>query len=405
MEHPTSRTLHVETIRSALTRIVDEWLRLHLRLAAALVAISFLVEILLAFLIVNSEILTTTIGWYIVKFILIPSGISGMFLLAAMFTVQAKRTSHETKAYTISLLFVLICFIYYSAHSAFIAIYALYAFAIFLTTTYANYRLTGLTSLLSIVSLIVSELFLFWDVDKVSVFADSNRMVEFLVALSVIIGCSIVASVTIHYERRKNEASLRREVERELMKESMLFDELTGAYNRKALHDALQLLEETAPAEPLIFCIADLDHFKSVNDLYGHQIGDTCLMEFSCVLSEYLGESAVFRYGGDEFCLIMRNTTVTEAVKRCEQIQSRLRRVVLDNVPELKVTASFGMTEYDKGDSAARLFRQADAALYEAKTVRNAVRVFIGKSEAPLGSFRVATANPYTDPNASGSID
>ncbi|MDP3446855.1 MAG: diguanylate cyclase, partial [Eubacteriales bacterium] len=279
MEHATARTLHVESIRGALNRIIDEWLRLHLRLAAALVAIAFLVEVLLAFFIVNSEILTTTIGRYIVKFIVVPSGLSALLVLTAFFTIQAKRLSHRTKTYAISLLFVLICFVYYTAHSAFVAIYALYAFAIFLTTTYANYRLTGLTSLLSIVSLIVSELFLYWDVDKVSVFADSNRLVDFLVALCVIIGFGIVASVTIHYERRKNEASLRREVERELMRESMLFDELTGAYNRKALHDELHQLEQTAPTGTLVFCIADIDHFKAVNDLYGHHVGDLCLIE------------------------------------------------------------------------------------------------------------------------------
>lgn len=387
----TTRTLHVESIRGDLNRIVDEWLHLHIRLTAALVAIAFLVEVFLAFLIARSAILTTTIGIYIVKFIMVPSGLAGICLLAAYFTVYGKRFSQKTKIYSMSLLFVLICFLYYSAHSAFVAIYALYAFAIFLTTTYADYMLTGITSLASVVSLTVSELFLHWDLDKVSILDSADRMVDFLVALAIIIGCSIVSSVTIQYERRKNESALRREVERELLKESMLYDDLTGALNRKALHEELRRLENTVPAGALVFGIADIDHFKSVNDLYGHYVGDLCLIEFACVLSEYFGESSVYRYGGDEFCLILKNTTIASAEQLCERAQLRLRRAEFEGVPGLKPTACFGLTEYTGPDSTPRLFNQADEALYDAKCVRNAIRVYHHSPVSAAGNFRISS--------------
>lgn len=392
----TTRTLHVESIRGDLNRIVEEWLHLHLRLATIFVAISFLMEVLMGFFIVHSDILTTSVSRYIVKFIMVPSGLAGITLLAAYFTVHGKRVSQKTKIYTMSLLMVLICFFYYSAHSAFVAIYALYAFAIFLTTTYADFKLTGITTLFAIVSLTVSELFLHWDVDKISVFQDADRMVNFLVALSVLVGCSIVSSVTIQYERRKNETTLRREVERELLKESMLYDELTGALNRKALHDELRRQEENAPTEPLIFGIADIDHFKSVNDLYGHHVGDLCLVEFACVLCEFFGESAVYRYGGDEFCLILKNTTLSQAEQLCERAQIRLRRAEFEGVPGLKPTACFGLTSYTDRASLSRLFIQADEALYEAKRVRNAIRVFHEESVSPSGGFRISSQADVT---------
>ena len=376
MEEQTAHTMPIESIRQDLNRIVDEWLHLHFRLTGILVLIAFIVEIYMAFFIANSTILNTTIERYILKFILVPSGIAGICLLTAHFAITGKRLSPRTKAYTMSLLFVLICFVYYSAHSAFVAIYALYAFAIFLTTTYADYKLTWLVSLVSLLSLIASELFLRWDTDKVSVFSDANRLVDFLVALSVIIGCSLVSSMTIQYEKRKNETALRREVERELLKESVLYDELTGAYNRKALHEALRVLEQNAPTAPLVFGIADIDYFKSVNDLYGHHIGDVCLTEFACVLCEYFGEGAVYRYGGDEFCLILHNTTLQTAEQLCERAQLRLRRAEFEDVPDLKPTACFGLTAYSEQDGPSKLFNQADEALYEAKRVRNAIRSF-----------------------------
>ena len=385
-----------------LNRIIDEWLRLHLRLTATLVAITFLIEIIMAFFIAKSAILTTSIARYIVKFILVPSGLAAICLLSAHLIVRGTRYSQRTKMYIMSLLFVMICFIYYSVHSASIAIFALYAFAIFLTTTYADYRLTGIVTVSSLMSLILSELFLQWDLDKVSVWSNTNRLVEFLVALSILIGCSIVASVTIQYEQRKNESTLRKEVERELLKESMLFDELTGAYNRKALHEELRKLEQTAPLAPLVFGIADIDHFKSVNDLYGHQVGDLCLVEFACVLSEYFGESSVFRYGGDEFCLILRNTTPSSAEQLCERAQLRLRRVEFHGVPGLKPTACFGLTQYTDPDSASRLFNQADEALYDAKKVRNAIRLFHPACSDSNMGFRISSQEDVTRAHIGG---
>jgi len=390
MDESTLHTLQVESIRNDLNRILDEWLRLHVRLTALLVSIALLVEIFLAFYIAGSEILTTTIPRYILKFIVAPSGLSGLLLSLSFFTMRSKRFSQRIKQYVVSLIFVLICCIYYTAHSAFIPIYALYGVAIFLTTTYADYRLTAVTSLLSLISVTISELFIFWDHDKISVFDNADRLVNFLVVLAILIGCSIVCAVTIHYERRKNETSLRREVERELLRESMLYDELTGSYNRKALHDEMRRLEQAAPEEPMVFCIADIDHFKSVNDLYGHQVGDLCLVEFACVLCDYFGESSVFRYGGDECCLILKNTTIDEAKLLCERAQMRLRRIDFEGVSTLKPTASFGLTAYQESDGVTRLFNQADEALYEAKRTRNAIRIY-QRSTGSVGSFHIVS--------------
>ena len=376
MEERATRKLHIEAIRADLNQILNEWLHLHYRISIILVVISLFVEIGMAFFIAQSEILTTSITRYILKFIIAPSGVSALCLLVSSITINREKTSYRTKIYVVSLMFVLECFVYYTAHSAFIAIYALYAVAIFLTTTYADYKLTGLVSALSVVTLSISELFLKWDIDKIGALESSNQLVQFLVALSVLIGCALVSAVTIHYERRKNEASLKREVERELMKESLWYDELTGTLNRKALHEELKALEKTPPTTPLVFGIADIDHFKSVNDLYGHHVGDLCLMEFSCILCEYFGDSSVYRYGGDEFCLVLRNTTLSTAEQLCERVQNRLRRVEFEGVPELKPTASFGLTAFSTQEGSSRLFNQADEALYDAKIIRNEIRAF-----------------------------
>ena len=185
MEDANPHSLHMETIRRDLNQIVEEWLHLHFRLTAVLVLLCFLVECMMAFFIANSEILTTTISRYILKFIAIPSGVASLSLLAGSLLLRAKLLSQQTKIYAVSILFVFICFVYYTAHSAFVATYALFSAAIFLTAIYADYRLTGIVSLLSVTSLVISELFLHWDLDRVSIVADSNRLVNFLVAVSI----------------------------------------------------------------------------------------------------------------------------------------------------------------------------------------------------------------------------
>ncbi len=245
--------------------------------------------------------------------------------------------------------------------------------------------MTSLVSVLTFISFILSELFLQWDADKVSIWDSATRLFEFLVALSVIVGSAIVCSVAIHYERRKNEASLKREVERELMKESMLYDELTGGLNRKALHEALKELEKKPPTAPLVFGIADIDHFKSVNDLYGHHVGDLCLVEFS---ASYANTSGIFRLSlwRDEFCLILPQHDAFRRGQLCERVLNRLRRAEFGGVPELQPTASFGLTILTIQDGASSLFNQADEALYEAKKVRNGIR-----------AFRQSTANAQTE--------
>ncbi len=381
MEKSSQQSLQINAIRRYMSRIVDEWIQLHFRLAIVFVAVAFIVEIIFAIFIVQSSILTTTIWRYILKYILIPTGISVMSLFVCKAIIRSSRISRNVKIYVVSLLLVLFCFIYYTAHSAFIAVYALYAFAIFLTATYADYRLTCFVTFASVASIVISEFWLHWDLDKVSIFSDSIRMIDFFIAVAILIGCCIVASVTIQYEKKKNEASIRKEVERELLKDSLLHDEFTGVFNRKALHDALHRLETEDLKKSIIFGIADIDHFKDFNDRHGHHIGDLALTEFACILSDYFGENSVYRYGGDEFCLILRNISLEETILRCKRLQERFSKVEFEDITDLKPTVCFGLTVLHIGGDATQVFNQADEALYEAKKTRNDVCVY-GRSSS-----------------------
>jgi diguanylate cyclase (GGDEF)-like protein len=146
-------------------------------------------------------------------------------------------------------------------------------------------------------------------------------------------------------------------------------DALTGVANRRVFDDALAA--ETARATryggTLSVVMADLDHFKGVNDTHGHAAGDEVLRVFGSVLRSCARESdVVARYGGEEFAILAPNTGAAAAAQYAE----RVRRLLAERViPPLAapMTCSFGVAEWRPGGDARDLVARADAALYAAK--------------------------------------
>jgi diguanylate cyclase (GGDEF)-like protein len=168
-----------------------------------------------------------------------------------------------------------------------------------------------------------------------------------------------------------------REVEKLLVR-----DYLTGLYNRKFFMERFS--EELAWAsrynEPLSFIILDIDHFKKINDTYGHSSGDEVLRQLACTLSGLLRAHDVFaRYGGEEFVALLSNTTNEDACAIADKLRAGVEADDFrceGNKVKLPVTISLGVsTSVDPSDlSAEFLINQADAALYQAKAAgRNRV--------------------------------
>jgi len=161
-----------------------------------------------------------------------------------------------------------------------------------------------------------------------------------------------------------------------------LRDPLTGVSNRRAF-DARLKKEISAASDsehPFCLVIADLDHFKRVNDVYGHQTGDNVLTGFAALLMMRLkGADMVARYGGEEFVMILPDTKLVAAHNLIVKILHELRETKFVTVNSNKdigqITASFGICAYQEGMTATELIEIADTKLYEAKeTGRNRVK-------------------------------
>ena len=154
-----------------------------------------------------------------------------------------------------------------------------------------------------------------------------------------------------------------------------LSDPLTGLRNRRSFDITLaaEIASAKGSSKPLSLVMADIDHFKSINDRYGHPAGDDVLKWFARILSNNMkGRDTVARYGGEEFAIIMPQTTLENAATLAGQIKTQLetqlwRKPGAPNTM-LRVTASFGVAQLTDGEGTSGLISRADAKLYESKS-------------------------------------
>ena len=159
-------------------------------------------------------------------------------------------------------------------------------------------------------------------------------------------------------------------------------DQLTGLWNRRHFDETLAkvLTETDRYGGSCALVVADVDHFKAVNDTYGHEAGDIVLKTVASVIQGLVrATDTASRIGGEEMCVILPQTTIGGALELTERLRSTLEEAESPwKARVIKVTASFGIATYQAGTGAAaraRVFQQADAALYRAKREgRNCVR-------------------------------
>jgi diguanylate cyclase (GGDEF)-like protein len=147
-------------------------------------------------------------------------------------------------------------------------------------------------------------------------------------------------------------------------------DPLTQAANRSEFDQALEAaVHSYLPKNlPCSLVVCDIDHFKRINDKFGHQAGDTVLVSVTQLLKSHCRPGdLVARYGGEEFVLLCRDCDNTTATQRADRIRAELERTPQPTLNSQSITASFGVTEVQQGDTPETFFRRADRALYQAK--------------------------------------
>ncbi len=144
-------------------------------------------------------------------------------------------------------------------------------------------------------------------------------------------------------------------------------DLLTGLYNRYYFDMALN--EDSSRFDndnPITLVVIDIDHFKRINDQFGHATGDKVLKQFSLLLSDLVNDMDVLaRWGGEEFVIFSNNTTIQQAHDKCFEIQQQLKESQFPGIKTL--TASYGIASLKANETMSACFQRADQALYKAK--------------------------------------
>jgi diguanylate cyclase (GGDEF)-like protein/PAS domain S-box-containing protein len=191
-------------------------------------------------------------------------------------------------------------------------------------------------------------------------------------------------------KNRKGEYAYFASIERDVTNEKNLLieldklsnlDPLTGLYNRRALNNVAEqeLSRFHRSGIPFSFIMLDLDHFKAINDMYGHSAGDKVLREISDLIKHEKREyDYAARIGGEEMCIILPNTPLEQAKRFAERLRIQVSELCISDGEEIiKITASMGVTEAVTEDSNFKqIFIRADESLYEAKTAgRDCIKV------------------------------
>lgn len=161
---------------------------------------------------------------------------------------------------------------------------------------------------------------------------------------------------------------INRRLQQELQ-ERVVTDYLTGAVNRRGFMEQVgQELGRAARYHSALSLVwFDLDNFKTVNDRYGHHRGDEVLRKTAQQVKAMIRNVDIFsRVGGEEFCILMPETGLDGALEAAEKLRQAF--AACDYGDKLKVTASFGVSEYRQGDTVEGLLKRVDAAMYQAKS-------------------------------------
>ena len=232
-----------------------------------------------------------------------------------------------------------------------------------------QYENTGVNYLLNVHYVPELRWYLFVEKDESEALAEIRKTLYINLVVCLLI--TLVVVMLAHLTLKRYQAGI---------EDMASLDKLTGLFNRQAFAILMDKLQADYQREnrPLSVVMADVDHFKSINDSYGHSVGDQVLARIAELLRTGLRKSDIaVRWGGEEFLLLLRNCDLTEA----RQIADKLRLLIEQETLELKgqrvpMTISMGVSQLDRGESSEQAIQRADVALYRAKNSgRNRIEV------------------------------
>ena len=362
MGYKMPNTLRNEAVASYHS-INNQWLKFHYRMLQLCVLVSAFFEVIMYFIFHLTNALLDPDWLYWIKYIIIPIIFGSGLIVLARYTIQKKNFSISKKEYIMSFLFMMVAFNLSFMHSGYIAILFVAVIPILMTVIYENRRLTSTVAMISMILQIANACNMLWDPHKIITH-------EYLINLVIIVistGVSwTVSFAMIRFARMKKEIIIQQNVERKLLKQRIHQDELTKVGSREAMLMHLENIKKDKNSCHYI-AMMDIDDFKQINDQAGHLFGDEVLRCFGSCLGNMGDNCFSYRYGGDEFCVIFKESKAECVLQAIRWLQSDFRRSLNQQCYREDITFSAGFAKYGVGENITETLRYADEALYESK--------------------------------------
>lgn len=337
------------------------WRNLHWRVCAVLAAGTAAAEILLFFVLNAAALISCTVPEYLLRYIAVPTLINATLVLGCRRLINTRHWEETKKDGLVSLTMTLLCFVITVIHGAFSSVYMMFVLPTLLTTLYERKRLTVVIAVTGMALCVLSAFMPSWDPDKI---VTAYYFSDILICLMVQAGTLAACWELLEFQRRRQQISRRRDAERISLEREVSHDALTGVGSRIALN---RCFEELETERDYTLVLLDLDDFKQINDQLGHLSGDEVLRYVGKLLNETPEFMHAYRFGGDEFCLVLKQPQSEEPEVRLRRLQNQFSQRMMDLFPQFPMTLSLGIHRQQPGESALQCFRHADEALYAAK--------------------------------------
>lgn len=340
--------------------VYKKWTSSVITLCMIFVFIIFSGEVLSYFYTYNENLTSFLALEYLKTRVLLPTGINITLITISYVLFEIKKISKNVKSVIPLCLFLcLSCSFVYFHHKSPISLIS-FAIPIILSIQYSDKKLTKIISYICVlVSILITSLILYN-----SKTFDFYYLVGILLGLVFLLGLTYCSYLMVKLEEMKQNILLDSINETNIYKERALIDELTGLYNHAAYSEKIDKLLQS---DKLVLSIIDIDHFKKVNDKFGHDFGNIVLKYLGNVLNSASDiDTFVSRYGGEEFVIIFKSKTPKQALKIIERLKIEFNYVVKEETGK-KISFSGGIANKKKYDDATSLFNKADKALYVAK--------------------------------------
>jgi diguanylate cyclase (GGDEF)-like protein len=356
------KDVHHDSVKTFIKPI--RWCRYIVNVGYATAALMVLAHVIWFF--AARSVLAFPPDIYLRDYIILPA--VGFFTLMALIdlSVRSRRFTLLVKEYLSLSVFILFSFYLCLTHAIATVLLGSFILPIFASTIFSNVKMTRWMFVMSSAAAMLTGV-------KACLQGklDSSMLMQIFVACFMFLCSYLLSNVLIRHSHDHLAALIYFDNQQRHMQEQLKLDLFTGLYNRKTFEDSLRrLAEECGSANQFLsLAMLDVDHFKCVNDRYGHAEGDRVLLYLSQLLKKTQNENIdAFRTGGDEFAVLFQNYTEKEAYRICEDLRTRMEYASLRNIGGKAVTFSCGLAcVIPRHIDLDRFKKAADSALYEAK--------------------------------------